>query len=343
MAQPTCVAALLAEQEQQLLDEPADARQRDAVAPEDRRPRREVRPEQLVGRVDEVDLHRRLLRPQPAAEPVSTRRFMRSRSAWKIARRIGRLRRPRRGPAAPAASSRLRPAHDGRRAVRAGLEREHPVALEQAEVPDRVAARRIELDDLDGVDDRDAEDPHDRLGARPDRRRAPGCRSGRDFMSCIHSSWRGMSATTAQTASIGASTTASISSGGSGRVAAPGGQHAIGDPARRRSRARRGRRAGGVTPVSAAAWTGGARRPPRISAERPLAVAGLQVDRRDGVGEHGRRVAEPDGVERRRLDAVVGREAGRRRPRRRRPRAGAPSSSVGIVSPVVGSRIEKPE
>ena len=51
--------AFLAEEEQQLLDEPGDARQDDAVPSEDRRPRREVGPEQLVGRVDEMDVHGR--------------------------------------------------------------------------------------------------------------------------------------------------------------------------------------------------------------------------------------------------------------------------------------------
>ena len=49
--------ALLAEQEQELVAQPGHARQRDAVAPEDRRARREVRAEQLVGRVDQVELH----------------------------------------------------------------------------------------------------------------------------------------------------------------------------------------------------------------------------------------------------------------------------------------------
>ena len=51
--------ALLAQQEQELVAQPGHARQRDPVAPEDRRPRREMRPEQLVGRVDEVEAHRR--------------------------------------------------------------------------------------------------------------------------------------------------------------------------------------------------------------------------------------------------------------------------------------------
>ena len=79
--------ALLAEHVEQLVDEPGDARQRDPVAPEDRRAGREVGPEQLVGRVDQVELHRG--RAQDAVEPVSTSSLSRTRSAWKIAPRVG--------------------------------------------------------------------------------------------------------------------------------------------------------------------------------------------------------------------------------------------------------------
>ena len=50
--------ALLAQQEQQLLHEAAHAREDDPVAAEHRRAGREVGPEQLVGGVDQVDLHR---------------------------------------------------------------------------------------------------------------------------------------------------------------------------------------------------------------------------------------------------------------------------------------------
>jgi hypothetical protein len=49
--------AFLAEEEEQLLDEAGHARQRDPVAPEDRRARGEMRPEQLVGGIDEMELH----------------------------------------------------------------------------------------------------------------------------------------------------------------------------------------------------------------------------------------------------------------------------------------------
>ena len=59
--------ALLAEQVQELVAQPRHARQRDAVPPEDRRPRREMRPEQLVRRVDQVELHRSSARLRLAA------------------------------------------------------------------------------------------------------------------------------------------------------------------------------------------------------------------------------------------------------------------------------------
>ena len=57
---------LLAEQVQQLVAQPRHTRQRDPVAPEHRRPRREVRAEQLVRRVDEMEAERGR-QPQAAA------------------------------------------------------------------------------------------------------------------------------------------------------------------------------------------------------------------------------------------------------------------------------------
>jgi hypothetical protein len=48
---------LVAEEVEELLDESGHAREEQAVAAADRRARGEVRPEQLVRRVDEVDLH----------------------------------------------------------------------------------------------------------------------------------------------------------------------------------------------------------------------------------------------------------------------------------------------
>ena len=76
--------------------------------------------------------------------------------------------------------------------------------------------------------------------------------------------------------------------------------------------------------------------------ERALAVAGLEVDRGDDVAQDGRLEAEPQRVERGGVDAVVRREAAHDdRARRRRSRR-MPSSSVGFVSPVTGSRIVKP-
>ena len=63
--------------------------------------------------------------------------------------------------------------------------------------------------------------------------------------------------------------------------------------------------------------------------QRDLAVAGLQVDRGDGVGQEVGLVAEPGGVERRGLDAVVGREADDDDALDGRDRAAAASSAVG--------------
>ena len=57
----------LVEQVAQLLDEAADAAQDHALATEDRRPGREVGPEQLVGGVDEMELH--VSRPPSQSPP----------------------------------------------------------------------------------------------------------------------------------------------------------------------------------------------------------------------------------------------------------------------------------
>ena len=56
---PDVRGTFLAQQVEQLFDEPADAAQDDPVAADDRRARGVMRPEQLVGRVDEVELHAR--------------------------------------------------------------------------------------------------------------------------------------------------------------------------------------------------------------------------------------------------------------------------------------------
>ena len=50
--------ALLAQQVEELLDEARDAGQDDPVPTDDRGTRRVMSPEELVGRVDQVDLHR---------------------------------------------------------------------------------------------------------------------------------------------------------------------------------------------------------------------------------------------------------------------------------------------
>ena len=56
---PDVRGTFLAEQIEELLDEPADAAQDDPVAADDRRAGRVMRAEQLVGGVDEVELHAR--------------------------------------------------------------------------------------------------------------------------------------------------------------------------------------------------------------------------------------------------------------------------------------------
>ena len=71
---PDVRGALLAQEEAQLLDEAGDAGQDHPVPAEDRRARREVRPEQLVGGIDEVELH-------VPADPVGSRPRSRSRPA----------------------------------------------------------------------------------------------------------------------------------------------------------------------------------------------------------------------------------------------------------------------
>ena len=121
--------ALLAEQEQQLLDEAADARQLDRALPEDRRPGRVEGAEQLVGGVDQVDLHRQATSSRTSGDSGPSHR--RSRRAASTGRG-----RPGRPPGRPAPGARrqvrqdrrpkrLLPADDGGRAVDAGLERDH--------------------------------------------------------------------------------------------------------------------------------------------------------------------------------------------------------------------------
>ena len=105
--------ALLAQQVEQLVAQPGDAGQDDAVAAEDRRPRRVVGPEQLVGRVDEVDLQdvRRLSHPglPRDGQPASLHRVDR---ALAVAGRRGR-------PAAMASGRTdvAKPSRDASRAV----------------------------------------------------------------------------------------------------------------------------------------------------------------------------------------------------------------------------------
>ena len=132
----------------------------------------------------------------------------------------------------------------------------------------------------------------------------PGVTTRTDFMSCIQRGWPSMAATSAQTRSIGASMTI-IDSIGSGsapaglvrqdaieRIADPGADER--EP--ERAADHRGHRRGEGD-------TGG----PHL-VERAVAVARFKVDGADGVGQDLGLEAEPDGVERGRLDAVVGGE-----------------------------------
>ena len=180
------------------------------------------------------------------------------------------------------------------------------------------------------------------LATRADPDRPVGVSTRTAFISCIQRGWPSMSARTSQTRSIGR-----IDDDhrwiGSGAVALRRlGEEAvdgIADARSRRSRAGSDRTAADhritvrhiVTPAVA------------ISSSARVAVARLEVHGRDRVGEDRRLEAEARGIEGRRLDAVVGRQAAPRRRARCRRRAAAASSSVGVVSPVTGSRIVKPE
>ena len=223
--------------------------------------------------------------PQPAAAPVSTRRLRRWRSAWKIERRIGAC------TAAPSAGQhrrheRLLPADDRRRAVGAGLERDQAVAREQAEVPDRVSARRLELGDLDRVASPRCQGSAPSPAPASRRATGPGVSTLTRFISRIHSSWRGMSATTAHVVSIGASTTASISSGAGASGVGRRDGRATGRAARRLER-RRGRAARTRRSTMRSARPGGEEQHPGGLASRraPQAVAGLHVHGGDRVGQ----------------------------------------------------------
>ena len=68
-----------------------------------------------------------------------------------------------------------------------------------------------------------------------------------------------------------------------------------------------------------------------------------QVHRPDPIDEDGRRETELDRVERRRLDAVVRRQAAHDDSLDAAAARRIGASSVGVVAPVAGSRIVKPE
>ena len=185
--------------------------------------------------------------------------------------------------------------------------------------------------------------PYIRTVASPSlpTRGGPGVIMRTAFMSCIQRGCPSMSERTAHTRSIGASMTARL------RIDA--------GPPVARARSRRSSSQATAAPRNAARSiqriTAGSshdrppqrRRPRRASRRSRGPVAGRQVDRRDRIGEERGLVAERDGVERRRLDAVVGRQTDDDDAFDARPaQSGRPGRS-GSSSPVSGSRIENPE
>ena len=204
--------ALLAEQVQELVAQPRDARQVDAVPAEDRRSRRVVRAEQLVRGVDEVELHARVAGPgQPA--PDSTRRAqslqvgLEDRGEDRVLDPGAEVREDRRAEG-------LDPADDRRRAVGARLEGED--AADPVNAPSCWTAKRVGGSNSVTVTGSVVVMPRMRTVASP---RVPtpigaGVSSRTDFISAIQRGWPSMSARTAQTRSIGASMTTRLSIGG---------------------------------------------------------------------------------------------------------------------------------
>ena len=169
VAQPTCVAPSSRSRYSSCSTRPDTPDSGIAVAPEDRRPRREVRPEQLVGGVDEVELHDPS-GPIRARASISSRRF--SRSRWKIDRRIGAITRaPRCGNSGGTIVSVQRAVVVGsRRPSALDSSCDHALPGERALVADREPAGPIERGDRDRVEDRDPEDPDVALGLGADAR-----------------------------------------------------------------------------------------------------------------------------------------------------------------------------
>ena len=299
-----CVAPFLAQQVEELLDEARHARQRDALVPEDRRSRREMGAEQLVGRVDEVELHRvrlglgrqgtRLDELLEADEVGLEDRAQGGRHGERA--EVGEERRDQAlVPADDRGASRRRPA--------SRVIRPRPVNEPSWLIPKRCGGSNSVI--VTGSVDRDAEDPDVGLALRADADRTR--RQQADRLHLVHPArLPSMSATSAQTRSIGASMTIIELIGvGSAPSACLARMRSTAKPMPAPTSASR----------SAPRITAPHHRPPHPDArglhllERPLAVAWLELHGRDGVGQDVRLEPEPRGVERGRLDAVVGREA----------------------------------
>ena len=196
---------------------------------------------------------------------------------------------------------------------------------------DAEAGRRVVDVDLDRVDDADQEDADVGLAAGP-HPTGPGVVSRTDFISSIQSGWRSMSETTSQTSSMGAPIVIAIFMTGSGpspratRLADPA-VDAKAPPTPARPRAARVRRRIRSLRSVRQPRRGGGARPGRLHlGQRPVAVAGGDLNRPDGVDEDVGLVAERERVEDRRPDAVVRREAADDDP----PDAAAPQEPVQL-------------
>jgi hypothetical protein len=245
------------------------------------------------------------------------------------------------GAAGPAS----RPADDRRRAVGAGLELDRPLARERPSwrIANRAAARTPSPDRVANGTPRIRTSPSPRVRSA-DRLAASSCRTA--FMSA--SSAAAPRCRPARTTSLDRRVDDDERSR---PVPAACRRADAEDPVDRDRRRRRRRRAPNRRgDHRACSWwrrpsshscTTVTRRPPSRRARRRRRPAGDRPIAR--VGEHGRGEPEPDRVERRRLDAVVGCEPAHDDVRDAVRSRRSDSSSVGVVSPVIGSRIVNPE
>ena len=165
-----------------------------------------------------------------------------------------------------------------------------------------------------------------------------------DFISCIQRGWPSMSASTAQTALDRRVDDDHRLDRRRRRAIRPSAQDPIGDPGRAEPEQRSAQQPADHAAARSHRITVRHSVDARLAhlVDRPLAVAGLEVDRGDRVGQDRGLEAEADRVEGRRLDAVVGGEADDHDALDASARAGAPRARSGSVSPLTGSRIVKP-